>query len=162
MNRPGPTATAAVWKRSPGRLVEEGDRLAAEEPLEIRVEHGGKGHAPTSLAVTMRTPGNDFELAAGFLLTEGIVSRKRDLARIEYCTDAGVPQEYNIVSAVLRPDVEFNADRLSRHFYMSSSCGVCGKTSLEAVRVAARHPIPKDVPLADAETIAAKIGRAHV
>jgi len=153
VNRPGPTATADVWKRSPGRLVQEGDRLAAEEPLEIRVER--TGHAPTSLAVTMRTPGNDFELAAGFLLTEGIVSRKRDLARIEYCTDASVPQEYNIVSAVLRPDVEFNADRLSRHFYMSSSCGVCGKTSLEAVRVAARHPVPKDTPLAAAETIAA-------
>ncbi|HYS73015.1 MAG TPA: formate dehydrogenase accessory sulfurtransferase FdhD [Thermoplasmata archaeon] len=153
MNRPGPTATADVWKRSPGRLVQEGDRLAAEEPLEVRVER--TGHAPTSLAVTMRTPGNDFELAAGFLLTEGIVSRKRDLARIEYCTDASVPQEYNIVSAVLRPDVEFNADRLSRHFYMSSSCGVCGKTSLEAVRVAARHPIPKDTPLTAAETIAA-------
>jgi len=153
VNRPGPTAAADVWKRSPGRLVQEGDRLAAEEPLEIRVER--TGHAPTSLAVTMRTPGNDFELAAGFLLTEGIVSRKRDLARIEYCTDASVPQEYNIVSAVLRPDVEFNADRLSRHFYMSSSCGVCGKTSLEAVRVAARHPIPKDTPLTAAETIAA-------
>jgi len=155
VNRPGPTTTADVWKRSPGRLVEEGDRLAAEEPLEIRVEHAGKGDAPTSLAVTMRTPGNDFELAAGFLLTEGIVSRKRDLARIEYCTDTGVPQEYNIVSAVLRPDVEFNADRLSRHFYMSSSCGVCGKTSLEAVRVAARHPIPKDRPITTSEAIAA-------
>ncbi len=59
------------------------------------------------------------------------------------------------MSAVLRPDVEFNADRLSRHFYMSSSCGVCGKTSLEAVRVAARHTVPKDTPLAAAETIAA-------
>src|SRR5437899_4572918 len=97
----------------------------------------------------MRTPGHDFELAAGFLLTEGIVVRKRDIVRIEYCTDPGIAQEYNIVSAALRAEVAFRADRLSRHFYMTSSCGVCGKTSLEAVRVAARHPIPNGVPRID-------------
>ena len=74
--------------------------------MEIRVESGTKGkRETTSLSVTMRTPGNDFELAAGFLFTEGIVAHKRDVARIEYCTDPGVPQEYNIVSAILRPDV---------------------------------------------------------
>src|SRR5439155_554462 len=105
------------------------------------------------LSVTMRTPGNDFELAAGFLLTEGIAVRKRDIVRIEYCTDPGIAQEYNIVSAVLRPDVAFHADVLSRHFYMTSSCGVCGKTSLEAVRVAARHPIPPGGLRVDPETI---------
>lgn len=154
MNRAGPTTTAKVWKVQAGRPKQESDRLAAEEPLEIRVESGDKGHRmTTSLSVTMRTPGNDFELAAGFLFTEGILRRKRDVARIEYCTDAGVPQEYNIVSAVLRPDVEFLADRLSRHFYMTSSCGVCGKTSLEAVRVVAHHPIPPDRPMLSAATI---------
>src|SRR5256712_4331255 len=124
--------------------------------MEIRVESGTKGkRETTSLSVTMRTPGNDFELTAGFLFTEGIVARKRDVARIEYCTDPGVPQEYNIVSAILRPDVEFHAERLSRHFYMSSSCGVCGKTSLEAVRVAARYPMARDRPILNGETIAA-------
>src|SRR5256712_12307782 len=115
--------------------------------MEIRIESGTKGRRETtSLSVTMRTPGNDFELAAGFLFTEGIVARKRDVARIEYCTDPGVPQEYNIISAILRPDVEFHAERLSRHFYMSSSCGVCGKTSLEAARVGGPDPIAQGRP----------------
>jgi FdhD protein len=147
--------TATVWKMTGSRSKREADRLAAEEPMEIRVESGEKNHRETtSLSVTMRTPGNDFELAAGFLFTEGIVTRARDLARIEYCTDAGVTQEYNIVSAVLRPDVPFSADRLTRHFYMTSSCGVCGKTALDAIRVAVRDPIPKDGPVLDAETVA--------
>jgi len=154
MKRPGPTTRANVWKVRSGQSAEESDVLAVEEPMEIRVETGPRDkRATTSLSVTMRTPGNDFELAAGFLLTEGIVARKRDIVRIEYCTDPGVAQEYNIVSAVLRPDVEFLADRLSRHFYMTSSCGVCGKTSLEAVRVAARYPIPMGSPQVDRETI---------
>ena len=147
MKRTGPTTATRVLKVHRGHGVDESDTLAAEEPMEIRVESGGKGQrATTSLSVTMRTPGNDFELAAGFLLTEGIVRRKRDIVRIEYCTDPGVTQEWNIVSAVLRSDVPFQADRLSRHFYMTSSCGVCGKTSLEAVRVASHHPIPPDGP----------------
>ncbi len=124
--------------------------------MEIRVESGAKGgRTTTSLSVTMRTPGNDFELAAGFLFTEGIVRGKRDLARIAYCTDPGVAQEYNIVNAVLRADVAFQADLLSRHFYVSSSCGVCGKTSLEAVRVAAHLPIPPDRPRLSPAGIAA-------
>jgi FdhD protein len=145
-----------VWKARGGKSSKEADVVAAEEPMEIRVESGGRDRRETaSLSVTMRTPGNDFELAAGFLLTEGIVARKRDVVRIEYCTEPGVPQEYNIVSGVLRPDVEFRADRLSRHFYMTSSCGVCGKTSLEAVRVAARYPMPRDRPTLSQETIAA-------
>src|SRR2546428_3742934 len=122
--------------------------------MEIRIEAGAKGERATaSLSVTMRTPGNDFDLAAGFLLTEGIVFRKRDIVRIEYCTDPGIAQEYNIVSAFLRPDGALHADVLSRHFYMTSSCGVCGKTSLEAVRVAARHPIPPGGLRVDPETI---------
>jgi FdhD protein len=122
--------------------------------MEIRVEAGAKGgRATSSLSVTMRTPGHDFELAAGFLLTEGIVAHKRDIVRIEYCTDPGINQEYNIVSAVLRPEVAFRADRLSRHFYMTSSCGVCGKTSLEAIRVAVRHPIPSGVPRIDPDVV---------
>jgi len=154
MKRPGPTTRAKVWKIRNEVAEEETDVLAAEEPMEIRVETGEQNdRASTSLSVTMRTPGNDFELAAGFLLTEGIVARKRDIVRIEYCTDPGITQEYNIVSAALRPDVAFRADRLSRHFYMTSSCGVCGKTSLEAVRVAARHPIPKGSPQVDREAI---------
>lgn len=155
MKRPGPTTTATVWKVRAGESHEEADRLAAEEPMEIRVESAPNGHREsTSLSVTMRTPGNDFDLAAGFLFTEGIVAAKRDIARIEYCVDPGAAQEYNVVSVVLRPDLEFRADRLTRHFYMTSSCGVCGKTSLEAIRVAARYPIPDDRPRMDSKTIA--------
>src|SRR5437899_5594750 len=106
MNRPGPTTRAKVWKIRSDLAMEETDVIAAEEPMEIRVETGEKNdRTSTSLSVTMRTPGNDFELAAGFLLTEGIVDRKRDIVRLEYCTDPGIAQEYNIVSAVLRPDV---------------------------------------------------------
>ncbi|HKW44001.1 MAG TPA: formate dehydrogenase accessory sulfurtransferase FdhD, partial [Thermoplasmata archaeon] len=102
MNRPGPTTTAKVWKVRAGSPKEENDRLASEEPMEIRVESGDREHrTTTSLSVTMRTPGNDFELAAGFLFTEGIINRKRDVVRIEYCTDGEAPQEYNIVRAVL-------------------------------------------------------------
>ncbi|TLZ68636.1 MAG: formate dehydrogenase accessory sulfurtransferase FdhD [Methanobacteriota archaeon] len=154
MKRPGPTTTATVWKVGGIRPGQESDRLAVEEPMEIRVESGARDQRETtSLSVTMRTPGNDFELAAGFLFTEGIVARKRHITRIEYCTDPGVAQEYNIVSVVLHPDVEFRADRLARHFYMSSSCGVCGKTALEAVRVAIRDPIPKNGPLLDPKMI---------
>ena len=148
MNRPGPTAIAKILKVERGRRVDASDTLAAEEPMEIRVESGPKGNrTTTSLCVTMRTPGNDFELAAGFLFTEGVLARKRDIARIEYCPDPGVAQEYNIVSVLLRSDVRFTPDRLSRHLYMTSSCGVCGKTSLEAVRVAVRHEIPRDRPV---------------
>src|SRR5207302_9248462 len=141
--------------RSP-RSRPEPDLPTDEEPKEIRVESAAVGQRETpSLSVTIRTPGHDFELAAGFLFTEGIVAHKGDIARIEYCTNPGVTQEYNIVSAVLRPDVEFRADRLARHFYMTSSCGVCGKTALEAVRVAVRHPIPPGEPTLDPKTIAA-------
>ncbi len=131
MKRPGPTTKATVWKVRGDRPRKETDVLAAEEPMEIRVESGPKDRRETtSLSVTMRTPGNDFELAAGFLFTEGIVFRSRDLARIEYCTNAKVEQEYNIVSAILQPTVHFRPDRLTRHFYMTSSCGVCGKMGL--------------------------------
>lgn len=156
MKRPGPTTTSTVWKIRAGQFREETDVLASEEPMEIRVESGPEGHREsTSLSVTMRTPGNDFDLTTGFLFTEGIVARKEDIARIEYCVDPGAVQEYNVVSVVLRPTVAFHADRLTRHFYMTSSCGVCGKTSLEAIRVAARHPIPKDRPRLDVNSISA-------
>lgn len=155
MKRAGPTTSATVWKVHGRTSREETDRLAGEEPMEIRVEGGPREHRETtSLSVTMRTPGKDLELAAGFLFTEGIVSRLRDIARIEYCTNPGVPQEYNIVSVVLQPDVDFRPDRLSRHFYTTSSCGVCGKTALEAVHVAVRHAFPEGRPAVDSSLIA--------
>lgn len=99
--------------------------------MEIRV--GGPGQEPVEVAVTMRTPGDDFELAAGFLLTEGLIGAREDLASIRYCELPPEEQHYNVVTVRLsRP---FDADRLRRNFYATSSCGICGKASLEQVEV---------------------------
>jgi len=115
-----------------GRGLERPERLATEEPMEIRA--GGPGQEPASVAVTMRTPGHDFELAAGFLATEGIVAAREDIVSVRYCElPPDEPQLYNVVSVALaRP---FDASRLERHFYATSSCGICGKASLEQVEV---------------------------
>lgn len=110
--------------------------------MEIRVEYTVDGRRETrSVSITMRTPGHDFELAAGFLFSEGIVTGKDGLREITYCLGEG-PQEYNVVSVRLSEDSEFDPGRLSRNFYMTSSCGVCGKASLEAVGVQGVEPLP--------------------
>jgi FdhD protein len=103
------------------------DLLAVEEPLEIRV--GGR-----SVAVVMRTPGHDRELAAGFLVTEGIVRRRDDVLDIVRCTEGekGEPRE-NVLDVVLAPGVEVDLARLTRHVFTSSSCGICSKASIDAV-----------------------------
>src|SRR5947209_19368667 len=115
--------------------IEEGrrrtafDSLAAEEPLEIRV--GGR-----PLAVTMRTPGHDFELAAGFLLTEGVVGEGSRIRSIRYCVGPDEVQEHNVVDADVAGPVEI----APRSVYTTSSCGLCGRSSIDAV--AARVPAP--------------------
>ena len=108
------------------------DELSVEEPLEIRLAADAAGAAPTSVAVTMRTPGDDVDLAAGFLVTEGIVAGSEDIERIRR---AG----RNAVEARLRPGVTRDPARLDRHSFVSSSCGACGKRSIAAVRVASRY-----------------------
>jgi FdhD protein len=114
-----------------GRRGERADTLATEEPLEIRVE--GPGQAPAQVAVTMRTPGGDFELAAGFLFTEGLVT-PGEVRRVAYCDDLDdEEQRYNVVTVTL--DRPFDTDRLRRNFYATSSCGVCGKAALDDVEV---------------------------
>jgi FdhD protein len=117
------------------------DVVAVEEPLEIRVEDvvGGTVRT-TTVSVTMRTPGDDFELAVGFLRGEGLLGDARELAEISYCMGEE-PQQYNIVVVRLRPGVEFDTGALARNFYMTSSCGVCGKASLEAVEVRGCEPL---------------------
>lgn len=136
------------------------DRLAAEEPLEIRVWPAGAERA-VPVAVTMRTPGSDFELAAGFLFTEGILRSRDEVGSIRYCTDEQVdgPQQYNIVNVMLRPGVAFDPVALTRHFYASSSCGICGKASIEAVQSRCAMPVPPDGPAITAETVAALADR---
>ena len=112
------------------RQLERVETLAAEEPLEIRIDG-------EPIAVTMRTPGDDFDLVAGFALSEGLISRPDELAALRYCagaTDDGV-NTYNVVDIVLSDDAARPARSVSRNFYTTSSCGVCGKASIDAVRV---------------------------
>ena len=115
-------------------MVREKDTLAVEEPLEIRVSwvDAASQRRTEPLAVTMRTPGEDFELAAGFLHGEGVVRAVEDIEELTYCR-GGEQQDYNVVEARLRNGVAFDPEPLRRNFYTSSSCGVCGKASLEAV-----------------------------
>jgi FdhD protein len=129
------------------RSVEEGrarirpDSLATEEPMEIRL---ASGEARQTVAVTMRTPGADFELAAGFLYGEGIVSSPEDILKISYCIDPDIDaeQQYNIVNVELRGGRDYDLKPLERHFYTTSACGVCGKASLEQLELRGCPVIP--------------------
>ena len=139
-----------------GPPVSASDQLAAEEPLEIRLgyqaENGRREHR--TLSVTMRTPGQDEELAAGFLLTEGIIRSKADLLGVRPCPDVQKPEEAgNVVRAELAAHVKIDFKALERHFYTSSSCGVCGKTSIDAVRGASCPTLPTDGPQVAYEVI---------
>jgi FdhD protein len=125
------TANVHVVTMNDGIRSERTDTLATEEPLEIRVE--GPGQGQRSVAVTMRTPGGDFELAVGFLFTEGLIA-PTDVNRVAYCDNLpGEDQRYNVVSVTL--DHPFDVDRLKRNFYATSSCGVCGKAALDDIEV---------------------------
>src|SRR5688572_9655504 len=105
----------------------ETDALAVEEPLEIRV----RGEA---IAVTMRTPGHDEELAAGFLRTEGILKRRSDVVEVAHCrADPEAALTGNILNVFLAPDVPLDLERLTRHVFSASSCGLCGKGTIESV-----------------------------
>lgn len=113
------------------------DLMAVEEPLEIRIGYGALGERQQkSLSVTMRTPGHDYELAIGFLFTEGIIDTFDQVESIKYCEDVGRQEEReNVVRVELKPEVKLDLEKLQRNFYTSSSCGVCGKSSIEAVHV---------------------------
>ncbi len=113
-------------------LVKSRDRVAGEEPLEIRV--AAAGEASQSLAITMRTPGEDFELVAGFLYSEGLFAHPEQVETMSYCTGPN-EQEYNTVRLNLRSGVPFDRERFRRNVYTSSSCGVCGKQSLDQIEV---------------------------
>jgi FdhD protein len=118
------------------------DAVAVEEPLEIRLGHWADGRlSHRAISITMRTPGDDFELAAGFLFTEGIVRARDQVREIRHCGRPNAPT--NTVRVDLVPGVEVDLDRLQRNFYTTSSCGVCGKSSLEALATGAR-PIAAD------------------
>jgi len=127
---------------------ERRDRVAGEEPLEIRA--AGPRQEPVRVAVTMRTPGNDFELAAGFLHSEGLLRSPLELSEIKYCTDIELgEQAYNVVTVHLRRP--FEADLVQRNFGVTSACGVCGKASIDSIEVAS-EPLGEG-PIVSAEVI---------
>ena len=133
------TARRRVTRIRDGVLSHRPDTLAAEEPMEIRV--GGR-----PLTVTMRTPGDDFDLAVGFLVSEGVVSAAEDVTGIRYCAGATADgsNTYNVVDVALAPTVPAPDASLERNFYTTSSCGLCGKASLDAVRTTAAWSVAED------------------
>jgi FdhD protein len=122
------------------------DDLAAEEPLEIRVRK-------QPLAVTMRTPGHDIDLAMGFLLTEGIIGTAGDVVTAQLCAGTDTPNTYNVVDIALGAEVPPPVTDPSRNFYTTSSCGVCGKASIDAVRVRSRFSVADDPLSVPARTL---------
>ena len=126
-----------ITKVTAGSSQVKPDLMAVEEPLEIRIGFGPIGdRTQKSLSVTMRTPGHDYELATGFLFTEGIIDSYNQVESIKYCEDVGKQEERdNVVRVELKPDVKLDMKKLQRNFYTTSSCGVCGKSSIEAVEV---------------------------
>ncbi len=124
--------------------------MAVEEPLEIRIATAaGEEH---QVAVTMRTPGNDFDLTAGFLFSEGLLAHRSDVADLRYCVDVET-QEYNVVTVQLSETARFDPAELTRNFYTTSSCGVCGKASLEAIEIRGCAPIPAEGPTVTGEIV---------
>ncbi|HEX7861541.1 MAG TPA: formate dehydrogenase accessory sulfurtransferase FdhD [Verrucomicrobiae bacterium] len=118
---------ARVVRHRPGESAHTAeDWLAREEPLEIRV----RGR---SVAVTMRTPGNDPELACGFLVTEGILKTRGDVVEVAHCASGEAAKFGNVINVFVSPKVEVNFDELTRHVFASSSCGLCGKASIDSV-----------------------------
>jgi len=135
-----------VFQTSADGFAPKQDVLAVEEPMEIRVVFGPtEKRTGKSLSITMRTPSHDFELAAGFLFTESIISHEDQIAGFEFCGPiAEGRSEANIVRVELTPGVEVDIKKLQRHFYTTSSCGVCGKASLEALEVQGLKPLKQD------------------
>lgn len=140
--RPGPRTRVRLLARRGGALEPCDDLVATEEPLELRV--ASDGAPPRAVAVTMRTPGADFELAAGFLYGEGVVRGPERVRSIRYCVDPALSEEqrFNTVTVDVagRPLAEL--DRLERHFAVTSACGVCGRQSLDALEQRGLQPVP--------------------
>jgi FdhD protein len=133
------TKRTRVVRIGPDGVVKREDTVAAEEPFELRV--GGR-----PLAVTMRTPGHDVELAHGFLLSEGVIRGAGDVAGAAYCNsvDDEGRNTLNVLDVVLAPGVAPPSPDVERAFYTTSSCGICGKASLEAVRLSSVYPVAGD------------------
>ena len=130
-----------IWTVDSGQIRRKSDYLAGEEPLEIQLSAGGEQR---TAAITMRTPGHDYELAAGFLYNEGIIQNKLDILQMTYCVgNERELQEYNMLNVNLRRDQLPNLPQLDRHFFTTSACGVCGKTVLDEL---AKRDLPPLTP----------------
>ena len=130
-----PVSSVSIVRHGHDESEERDDLVVAEEPLEIKVGYGPKEHREQmSLSVTMRTPGHDLELVAGFLFAEGIIDNPGQLLLLEHCQSVKSEDEQgNVVRAELSPKIELDLKRLQRNSLASSSCGVCGKASIEAL-----------------------------
>jgi len=142
--RPGRTTETAIVRYDGTRKARTYDAVVTEEPLEIRLVAGS---TTRTVAITMRTPGNDFELAAGFVSSERIVRSRAGIANVSYCIDPAVDleQRYNIVNIALEGPTMPDLQQFERHFTMNSSCGVCGRANLEALADLGVEPVGDDV-----------------
>jgi FdhD protein len=129
---PASKIKSQVWVVENSKIHSRTDYLATEEPLEIRLINPQQ-----TLAITMRTPGADFELAAGFLYGEGVIQKREDLEKISYCVDRDLDKEqrYNLINVTLKDGLQLNLPSLERHFFTTSACGVCGKASIESLKI---------------------------
>jgi FdhD protein len=165
--RPAPGAGSREFRV--GRVIDgvassDIDAVAIEEPLEIRLAWRADGQArEQTISITMRTPGNDLELAIGFLFTEGIVSDPAQVEAVDHCgPPVGPLQLRNVVKVALADGAKVDLGRLERHFYTTSSCGVCGKTSLEALRVQVPAPVENAALRVSAAALSALPDRLRV
>jgi FdhD protein len=144
----------AVIKVKDLESVDTFDALAIEEPLEIRLEYGLAGDRMVqNISVTMRTPGHDAELASGFLFTEGIVRNLADIANIDHCFIACAENKENVIQVSLKEGVMPHLQNTERNFYTTSSCGVCGKGSINAIRTVSNFSQTKDDFQIDSELL---------
>jgi len=152
MTRSGSKSPTDLWSVAGTGVQKRSDHVATEEPMEIRLLAGLQRR---TVAVTMRTPGHDFELASGFLFAEGVFATRDQVHRLTYCTDPQIDadQHYNIVQVGLRAHELPDLAVLERHFYTTSACGVCGKASLEALHIRGCAKLPPG-PQVAAETLA--------
>jgi len=157
--RPDGQSPSPVWVVEGGQVRPGTDQLATEEPMEIRLRAAsaappggtlpvfrrrGQAGGERTVAITMRTPGADFELAAGFLYGEGVIRGRDEIRGIAHCADPDLDEDkrFNIVTVELRAEALPDLQALERHFYTTSACGVCGKASLESLRIRGRPVVP--------------------
>ncbi len=135
-----------IKKINTGTTKSQRDYVVTEEPMEIRLVTATKKQ---SVAITMRTPGNDFELAAGFLFAEGVIRSTKDIKSISYCIDKDINEEqrYNIINVNLKAQSLPDIPNLERHFFTTSACGVCGKASLEALELRGLEPLQNTIEI---------------